>query len=65
MDMSGSYVAATRAQAPQAAIVHGKFHVAKILNEAVDQTRRAEHACRPPATIRSAAPLPMAARPRP
>ena len=44
MDMSGSYVAATRAQAPQAAIVHDKFHVAKMLNEAVDQTRRAEHA---------------------
>jgi transposase len=43
MDMSGSYVAATRAQAPQAAIVHDKFHVAKMLNEAVDQTRRAEH----------------------
>jgi transposase len=45
MDMSGSYVAATRAQAPQAVIVHDKFHVAKMLNEAVDQTRRAEHAC--------------------
>ena len=44
MDMSGSYVAATRAQAPQAAIVHDKFHVAKMLNEAVDKTRRAEHA---------------------
>ena len=44
MDMSGSYVAATHAQAPQAAIVHDKFHVAKLLNEAVDQTRRAEHA---------------------
>ena len=44
MDMSGSYVAATRAQAPQAAIVHDKFHVAKLLSEAVDQTRRAEHA---------------------
>jgi len=43
MDMSGSFVAATRAQAPQAAIVHDKFHVAKMLNEAVDQTRRAEH----------------------
>lgn len=44
MDMSGSFVAATRAQAPQAVIVHDKFHVAKLLNEAVDQTRRAEHA---------------------
>ena len=44
MDMSGSYVAATHAQAPQAAIVHDKFHVAKMLNDAVNQTRRAEHA---------------------
>ena len=43
MDMSAGFVAATRAQAPQAAIVHGKFHVAKLLNDAVDQTRRAEH----------------------
>lgn len=43
MDMSAGFVAATRAQAPQAAIVHDKFHVAKLLNDAVDQTRRAEH----------------------
>ena len=43
MDLSGSYVAATHAQAPQAAIVHDKFPIAKMLNEAVDQTRRAEH----------------------
>ncbi len=43
MDPSGSYVAATHAQAPQAAIVHDKFPIAKMLNEAVDQTRRAEH----------------------
>jgi transposase len=43
MDMSGSYVAATHAQAPQAAIVHDKFHISKMFNEAIDQTRRAEH----------------------
>jgi transposase len=43
MDMSAGFAAATRAQAPQAAIVHDKFHVAKLLNDAVDQTRRAEH----------------------
>lgn len=43
MDMSAGFVAATRAQAPHAAIVHDKFHVAKLLNDAVDQTRRAEH----------------------
>jgi transposase len=43
MDMSAGFVAATHVQAPQAAIVHDKFHVAKLLNDAVDQTRRAEH----------------------
>lgn len=43
MDMSAGFVAATRVQAPQAAIVHDKFLVAKLLNDAVDQTRRAEH----------------------
>ncbi|MDP1578713.1 MAG: ISL3 family transposase [Reyranella sp.] len=43
MDMSAGFAAATRTQAPQAAIVHDKFHVAKLLNDAVDQTRRAEH----------------------
>ena len=43
MDMSAGFAAATRSQAPQAAIVHDKFHVAKLLNDAVDQTRRAEH----------------------
>jgi hypothetical protein len=41
---NGAAVAATRVQAPQAAIVHDKFHAAKLLNEAVGQTRRAEHA---------------------
>src|SRR5665213_2304139 len=43
MHMSAGFVAATRVQAPHAAIVHDKFHVAKLLNDAVDQTRRAEH----------------------
>jgi transposase len=44
MDMSASFVAATTAEAPGCAIVHDKFHVSQMLNEAVDQTRRAEHA---------------------
>ena len=39
MDMGANFVAATR-PAPQAAIVHDRFHVAKQLNDAVDQTRR-------------------------
>ena len=42
MDMGANFVAATRQAAPQAAIVHDRFHIAKHLNEAVDQTRRQE-----------------------
>lgn len=43
MDMSAGFAAATRREAPQAAIVHDKFHVSKMLNEAVDKVRRREH----------------------
>jgi hypothetical protein len=43
MDMSSAYEEATHRMAPQAKIVHDKFHVAKLLNEAVDQVRRAEN----------------------
>ena len=43
MDMSSAYEEATHEMAPQAEIVHDKFHVSKHLNEAVDQVRRAEH----------------------
>jgi transposase len=43
MDMSAGYAAATRQAAPQAKIVHDRFHVSKHLNEAVDKVRRAEH----------------------
>jgi transposase len=42
MDMSAGFAAATRAEAPQAQIVHDKFHVSKLLGEAVDQVRRGE-----------------------
>jgi transposase len=42
MDMSAAYKAATQAKAPQCQIVHDKFHVSKMLNEAVDKTRREE-----------------------
>lgn len=42
MDMGANFAAATRLAAPQAAIVHDRFHVAKHLNEAVDKTRREE-----------------------
>jgi len=44
MDMGANFAAATRIAAPQAAIVHDRFHVSKHLNEAVDQTRRQEAA---------------------
>jgi transposase len=43
MDMSAGFAAATRQEAPQAAIVHDKFHVSALLNEAVDKVRRGEH----------------------
>lgn len=43
MDMSAGFAAATRHEAPNAAIVHDKFHVSQMLNEAVDRVRRGEH----------------------
>ena len=42
MDMSAAFAAATAQQAPHVVIVHDKFHVAKMLNEAVDRVRRKE-----------------------
>lgn len=42
-DMLPAYAAAVAAKAPQADLVHDKFHVAKGLSEAVDQVRRAEN----------------------
>lgn len=43
MDMWAAYVGSTEEHAPQAAIVHDRFHIAKHLGEAVDRVRRAEH----------------------
>lgn len=43
LDMWEPYMEATRQAAPQAFLVHDKFHVAKELNKAVDLVRRAEH----------------------
>ena len=42
-DMWQPFVASTHEHAPQAEIVHDKFHVSKHLNEAVDQVRRREN----------------------
>lgn len=42
MDMGAGFAAGTRAEAPAAVIVHDRFHVSKMLNEAVDETRREE-----------------------
>jgi transposase len=42
MDMGANFVTATRQAAPQAAIVHDRFHVSQHLNDAVDKTRREE-----------------------
>ncbi len=43
MDMSATYQAAAREVLPQAEIVHDRFHVSKLLGEAVDKVRRGEH----------------------
>ncbi len=43
MDMGANFAAATRIAAPQADIVHDKFHISKLLNEAVNKVRREEH----------------------
>ena len=43
MDMSAGYAAAVSEVLPEAAIVHDRFHVSKLLGEAVDAVRRAEH----------------------
>lgn len=43
IDMSAAYANSIETQLPQAEIVHDRFHIAKHLNEAVDQVRRSEH----------------------
>ncbi len=43
MDMGANFAAATRQAAPLADIVHDRFHVSKLLGEAVDKVRREEH----------------------
>lgn len=43
MDMWDPYASAAASAAPQASIVHDKFHVSKHFNEAVDKTRGSEH----------------------
>lgn len=43
MDMWTAFETSTRQHAPQAEIVHDRFHISKHLNAAVDQVRRQEH----------------------
>ncbi len=43
MDMWDAFITSTKINAPQANIVHDKFHISKYLNEAVDKVRRKEH----------------------
>nr|BFD68991.1 ISL3 family transposase [Bdellovibrio sp. HAGR004] len=43
MDMWDAFITSAKTNAPQANIVHDKFHISKYLNEAVDKVRRAEH----------------------
>jgi len=42
MDMSASFAKAVRNKAPQAEIVYDRFHVIQLLNQALDEVRRAE-----------------------
>lgn len=42
-DMWPAFTNSVKANAPQAEIVHDRFHISKHLNEAVDQVRRQEH----------------------
>lgn len=44
IDMSAPYINAIEQHLPHADIVHDKFHISKHLGEAVDKTRRIEHA---------------------
>lgn len=43
MDMWDAFMTSTKINAPQADIVHDKFHISKYLGEAVDKVRRQEH----------------------
>ena len=43
IDMSQAFENTVRSHAPDAEIVHDKFHISKHLNEAVDKVRRQEH----------------------
>lgn len=44
IDMSAPYIIAIRDQLPHADIIHDKFHISQHLGNAVDKTRRNEHA---------------------
>jgi transposase len=43
MDMSKAYIAVAKKCLPLAAVVFDRFHIAMLLNEAVDTTRKIEH----------------------
>jgi transposase len=43
IDMSAAYANAVERVLPNAEIVHDRFHIEKLLSEALDQVRRAEH----------------------
>lgn len=42
-DMWDSFITSTKNNAPNAEIVHDKFHISKYLNDAVDKVRKSEH----------------------
>jgi len=49
-DMSPAFISGAEEQFPQAHLTFDKFHVLKIINEAVDEVRRQEQASRPELT---------------
>mgnify|MGYP001580396404 CR=1 FL=1 len=49
-DMSPAFISGTEEHFPQAYLTFDKFHVLKIINEAVDEVRRQERASRPELT---------------
>src|SRR5260221_11292313 len=47
MDMSPAFIKGARESLPNASVTFDKFHVTKIMGEAVDKTRREERADHP------------------
>ncbi|WP_307258707.1 transposase [Oikeobacillus pervagus] len=47
IDMSPAFIKGAEEQFPKASLTYDKFHVMKMINEAVDETRRKEQSSHP------------------